>query len=250
MTIRAVLFDLGGTLLHYWDPHHGDPQRPFRRLTLLGFREVVIRAADGSPVPSFETMTEILDQHIGASFRALAGELRGGSVETPVRAALAELGYPLDDGQWAALRPVYYAALEPLVSPRKGVRETLEALHSSGTKMGIISNTWWAADFHDSHLAHYEILDLLPVRIYSCEQEHVKPHPAIFENALQQIGVEAGQAVYVGDRPDIDVRGAQGAGMRAVLIHTPYQDAPLDEVVPDAVIDELPELPAALEKLA
>ena len=75
------------------------------------------------------------------------------------QAALAEMGHPLDDTVWAGLRPAYYEQIEPTVSPRDGVRETLQTLHDKGLKLGIVSNTWWSAEFHDSHLARYGLLD-------------------------------------------------------------------------------------------
>jgi putative hydrolase of the HAD superfamily len=253
LTIRAVLFDLGGTLLHYYDPQHGDPERPFRRVTLLGVRAVLDRVSNGSGAPSFEAMAGIVDQHIGEAFRTLAETQGGGSVETPIRAALAEMGYPLDDATWAGLRPVYYAQIEPTVSPREGVKETLQALHERGLRLGIVSNTWWGADFHDAHLARYGLLDLLPVRLYSCDLPHTKPHPAIFKTALERIGAEASETIFIGDRPDIDVKGAQDAGMRGILINVryepPYEHTPRAGIEPDAVIDELADLAAALEGL-
>jgi putative hydrolase of the HAD superfamily len=43
-----------------------------------------------------------------------------------------------------------------------------------------------------------------------------KPHPAIFERALDEVGVEPNEAVFVGDRLDTDVLGASRAGMTTV----------------------------------
>ena len=45
-----------------------------------------------------------------------------------------------------------------------------------------------------------------------------KPQPEIFQEALRQAGVEASEAVYVGDQYQIDVVGARGAGVKGVLI--------------------------------
>src|SRR5262249_45163127 len=108
------------------------------------------------------------------------------------------------------------------------------------------SNTYWAADLHDAHLATYGLLDLLPMRLYSCDFPHIKPHPAIFEAALERMGVPAADSLYVGDRPDADVAGAQKAGMRGALIRSPHESSPLDGVTPDAIIDELPDLVEAV----
>ena len=55
--------------------------------------------------------------------------------------------------------------------------------------------------------------------------------------------------VYVGDRADVDVAGAQGAGLKAILIESPYRHEGLGNVVPDAIIGELQDLILALERL-
>jgi FMN phosphatase YigB (HAD superfamily) len=137
-----------------------------------------------------------------------------------------------------------------VVTPRLGLRETLTALHEQGLKLALISNTFWAADLHDRHLRERGLLDLLPQRTYSCDTPHVKPHPSIFRDTLANLGVEAGQAAYVGDRLDVDVGGAQAVGMRGVLILSPYVEPGADakgSITPDATIEELPDL---LDKVA
>lgn len=47
-----------------------------------------------------------------------------------------------------------------------------------------------------------------------------KPHPAPFRRALYLMGVPAGRAVHIGDRPAKDVLGAHGVGMRCVRVRT------------------------------
>jgi putative hydrolase of the HAD superfamily len=56
-----------------------------------------------------------------------------------------------------------------------------------------------------------------------------KPHPAPFLRALDLLGVDAGQAVHVGDRPAKDVAGPGSVGMRALRVRTgEYADLPDD----------------------
>jgi putative hydrolase of the HAD superfamily len=45
-----------------------------------------------------------------------------------------------------------------------------------------------------------------------------KPDPAIFATALELAGVQASQALHVGDTPEEDVVGARAAGIRPLLI--------------------------------
>jgi putative hydrolase of the HAD superfamily len=249
MTIKAVIFDLGGTLIHYHDPQH-DPARPFYRVTMQGIGGMIAQLRQaGNHLPGLEELGPIFDRHIGASYREAVQELRGGSIETPIRAALAEAGIALDDAEWESLRPIYYRAIDKTASPRAGLRDTIRALYESGYTLGIISNTFWAADLHDRHLAEQGVLDYFAVRTYSCDHGHMKPHPAIFADTLAQVGVAPGEAVYVGDRGVIDVGAAQGVGMRGVLIRSPYLPDEPGEAIPDAIVDELPDLPPALEAL-
>jgi HAD superfamily hydrolase (TIGR01458 family) len=75
-----------------------------------------------------------------------------------------------------------------------------------------------------------------------------KPAPAYFASALTDVGVEPERAVMVGDDIVNDIRGAQAAGIRGVLVRTgKFRDADLDtSPAPDAVIDSLADLPALL----
>ena len=72
-----------------------------------------------------------------------------------------------------------------------------------------------------------------------------KPHRAMFDRALELAAVRPHEAFMLGDNPIADVRGAQAAGLRAILRRTDALPLPAD-VHPDAVIDRLSELPAVV----
>ena len=59
---------------------------------------------------------------------------------------------------------------------------------------------------------------LLQVVVTSQGVGFSKPQPEIFREALRQAGVEASEAVYVGDQYQIDVVGAKGASIKGVLL--------------------------------
>ncbi len=245
--IQAVLFDLGGTLLHYQTEKRAD----FRQPTMAGLRNV--RAAllqANHTLPPEDQFAQTVDQHIGQAYMATLESLTGGTIETPIRDALTEMGVTIDNTHWATLRTHFYSAIDNVVRPRQGARHTLHTLHQQGFKLGLISNTFWASDLHDRHLAQHDLLDLLPQRIYSADMPHTKPHPSIFQAMFQRLDIAPQNAIYVGDMLDPDINGAQNVGMRAILIHSPYavqkDDDQTRQLVPDATIDQLPEL---LDKL-
>lgn len=73
-----------------------------------------------------------------------------------------------------------------------------------------------------------------------------KPARPFFEQALQSIGVEAAEAIMVGDDLENDVRGAQQAGLRGIFVSTGkhHADSPLLEGIhPDAILPSIADLP-------
>jgi len=55
-------------------------------------------------------------------------------------------------------------------------------------------------------------------RIYCYDQGWVKPEPAPFLAALESLNLKAEETVYVGDRRDIDIEGAQTVGMKTIFV--------------------------------
>lgn len=69
-----------------------------------------------------------------------------------------------------------------------------------------------------------------------------KPAPAIFEAALDRLRVSATEALFVGDRADIDVLGAQRIGMHAVWLNRDRDELPSGVAPPEFEIRDLVEL--------
>jgi len=60
-----------------------------------------------------------------------------------------------------------------------------------------------------------EMLDFLEVLVISGKEDYEKPHPRIYEMALERAGVSPRQSLHVGDSPISDYDGAREAGIRA-----------------------------------
>ena len=71
-----------------------------------------------------------------------------------------------------------------------------------------------------------------------------KPAPGIFHEALRLVGAEPAEALFVGDRADIDVAGAQAVGMPAVWVNPRGEPLPPGIAPPAFEIRDLGELPA------
>lgn len=121
------------------------------------------------------------------------------------------------------------------------VPDVIRELHRRGLTIGLISNTQRCLASFQSHFA----LDgLFRVTISSAEHGFMKPHPSIFEAALERADVHVAEALMVGDSLDHDIEGALRIGMRAVLVS---RSGVVPSGRPDVpVISTLRELPALL----
>ena len=112
----------------------------------------------------------------------------------------------------------------------------LAALRQHGLKIGLVSNT--GRDLN-AFIAHHK-LDV-DAAVSSGAHGKTKPHPAIFQSALEELGVSAEDAAMVGDSPEDDVDGAKALGMRAFLVDRDDRFPEVTERLPDLLA-----LPAAL----
>jgi putative hydrolase of the HAD superfamily len=159
-----------------------------------------------------------------------------------VRGVLAELGLLDKESGAAALEAVrgYY---EPLCL-FDGVEETLEDL-SGVYDLGVITN-WDSEDEQRRKVEHLGLHSIFQYFVVSGSAGYEKPDPRIFHHALSLAGVEPGEAVFVGDRLEVDVAGAKGAGMRAVWFNHWGGSTDGTAAWPDAVIERFIDLPAVL----
>ena len=123
-----------------------------------------------------------------------------------------------------------------------GVAPALQALLDAGYRLAVISN----ADGRVERILERE--GLTPYMEFVLDSTVVgveKPDPVIFHMALERLGLGAGECLYVGDLYDVDIVGARGAGLRAVLVD-PY------DLSADRDVDRIPsvaELPAYVAAL-
>ncbi|MCI0547847.1 MAG: HAD family hydrolase [Candidatus Rokubacteria bacterium] len=89
-----------------------------------------------------------------------------------------------------------------------------------------------------------QVADLFDVVIVSADVGWRKPKAVIFDEALRHVGIAAPRALFVGDRIDIDVAGAQAVGMRTAWVNREGKARPDGTVPPDHEIRDLEELRA------
>lgn len=118
----------------------------------------------------------------------------------------------------------------------------LEKLRQEGYALGLITNAYHPMWMRDIELRHYGLLDYFPARITSGDTGYMKPHPAIFWRMLGMLWVEPAEAVFVGDRPENDIAGANEVGMISVFMNPPTISRELNGIQPTYTITSLGEL--------
>ncbi|MEH7011299.1 HAD family hydrolase [Neobacillus niacini] len=118
----------------------------------------------------------------------------------------------------------------------------LQELRSRNLQLGMITNG--RGQFQLDNIKALGIEKYFD-RILISEWEGIKkPDPDIFRRALEQLNVAPHESIFVGDHPDNDVKAAQNVGMIGVW----KKDPQWNQIVADCVVEDLAELPLFLEK--
>jgi putative hydrolase of the HAD superfamily len=242
--LRAVTFDLGGTLVEYENV-------AWEELETAGWRGMHAHLVAG------QRFAGPPDDFAGAMMAVSASRwqraeqtYQSAHLRDIFEEGMGALGHPLPEPhEFEELAERFHAATLDLVSVYDDALETLAWLKQRGVKLALISNTVWPGELHTRDLRRFGLDEFFDTLTYSSETPHTKPHPSIFTQTLERLGgVSPAAAAHVGDRIVDDVQGAQRAGMKGILkAHPRRVDAP--GIQPDARINYLADLPSALERL-
>jgi len=197
--VDAVLFDSFGTLVAMDPP----AQRLEAALARVGFEVDAQRAASafGPEIAYY------LEHHLEGRDAASLADLRDRCAAV-LRAALAVPELRVEDAREALLDSINFGAF-PDAAP------ALRDLRARGARIIVASN--WDCSLPEV-LREARLADLVDGVVTSAEVGAAKPHPLIFERALEMARCPPERAVYVGDSPGNDVAGAAAAGIRSVLL--------------------------------
>ncbi len=147
-------------------------------------------------------------------------------------------------GLAAALTRIH---MEGVKSVTSAPASRIEAVHrlSLHYRLGLVSNFDDSAAGHEI-VADTGVSDLFDGIIISADVGIRKPNPQIFEKMLAMLALDAGDVLFVGDLPHLDVVGPKRVGMHAAWISRHGRTLPEGIPDPDFVIGDLAELPDVL----
>ncbi len=242
--IRAVIFDLGHTLMYSpqaWEPVQARADQALAE----SLRAQGIEISVNEFTAEFRTRlqayyTERAQSLFETTYFSVVRELleEKGFVRLPhriIRSALDAL-FAITQSNWL---------LESDALP------TLRALEASGYRLGLLSN---AGDDQDVHqlVERFGIEPYFDFILTSASCSYRKPHPRIFQLALAHWNFPTAEVAMVGDTLSADIEGAQRLGLYTIWISRRARPTveEMNRIVPDATVASLAEIPPLLNQLS
>ncbi len=171
-------------------------------------------------------------------------ELREVDNSVWVSETLRNLGHEADakDPRMKAALNVFFQDYVDSLALRRGARKLLKKA-SEKYKVGLVSNFTHAPVVYSS-LRKLGISRYFNAIIVSGDCGWRKPHGKIFSDALNCLQVKAEEAIYIGDSPAEDIKGAREMGMKTVFVRSQFynlSDLRECQEKPDYVVDSLEE---------
>ena len=207
MTCRAVTLDFTRTLVHTPDPGGV-------------YARVLARHGVELPAGELERLVPVVWRELGCAarpdhdrFAAHPGGARGFWRHFVARVVELAGGPPPSPFAAAELFEVFATPAPWQVYG--DVRPALAALRGAGLRLAVVSN--WDERL-PRLLAALGLAGHFEAVVVSAEVGVEKPHPRIFEAALERLGLAADEVVHVGDHEVEDVEGARAVGLRALRL--------------------------------
>jgi len=243
--IKAVLFDLGETLLNYG---RFSTTKMFREGARSSYEFLQSCGAAAGGLGNFELYC--WRNLLALWVRRFISRINRRDFNSLVllRGVGRKKGVNLDKHQWREFAWQWYQPLFRIARIEPGTVEALSSLRKMGLKLGIVSNTFVNGNTLERHLEQSGLLEFFTVRVYSCEFDFRKPDARIFRIAAQRISEAFDNILFVGDRIEYDIQPTLKLGMKAV-VKSAYTNISKRVPLGARRINSLSELPGIIEKI-
>jgi HAD superfamily hydrolase (TIGR01509 family) len=201
--LKAILFDVDGTLYDQTRVRLGMLARLLAftaRYPTHGWQSIRI-------VREFRRAQETLRHRVGVGEDTDLAQ---------AQEAARRLGVSVDEVRRWVMRWMEHEPLDLLSAARRdGVMETLTAARARGIRLGVCSD--YPADAKLAAMHLHDLFDVV-VCAQDADVQSFKPDPRGLLVATERLHVQPSEALFVGDRPEIDAVAAERAGMASVIV--------------------------------
>lgn len=244
--IKAILFDLGDTLIH---------GNFTAGQTASVWEEIYARLINPQADPAIPSLAQIRSAwqiHVQSAMARVWKEKTEQELEfLPMiqrafeAAGLERASDPLFLREVVTLE--HHLLYTTVVEVAPLAISTLKELKQRGYRLGLVSNFCNLPEVAYANIAEVGLLQYFDRTLLSCEFGWRKPAPSIYQAMCDMLEVEAAGCLFIGDRLIEDVQGPQRAGMQAAQFTLFRQEEPVPAIQPNAVLSNFDEL---LELLA
>jgi epoxide hydrolase-like predicted phosphatase len=188
--LRAIFFDFGGVILR---TEYQSPRQHLAERLNMDYDDLVRLVFDSETSRKASIGVETVDSHWAAVMR--------------------KLNLPISEAQ--AIRSEFFGG--DILD--RGLIQLMRDLRGK-YKIGMISNAW--NDLRE-YIARQGFADVFDTMIISAEVGVVKPDPKIFQIALDQLQVQAKEAMFIDDFK-VNIEGCEKVGMKGFLFKDPEKD--------------------------
>jgi HAD superfamily hydrolase (TIGR01509 family) len=244
-SFKAVIFDLGGTLIEYAGDYSSWPE--LETPGMLAAYAYLDRR--GVALPGTESFIRAGQAILpGRWLMATAGE-RNLTLPSLLQEMLSALKVDKPDAEViATAADRYESAVCHKATVMPHAPEIVARLKNEGYRLGLISNTMFSGRIHMSDLQRFGLLRYFESLLFSADANKWKPNVAAFEHVLKELGVKAEESAFVGDDPAADIVGGLAAGLYTIHYRSSRRFRSPDGLEPDATIETMLELPQTLAR--
>lgn len=207
MTIKAVGFDLGETLICYRDV-------PLSWQSLYGEALAAVAARCGLTLTAADA--EAGERALARHNTRLHPRVEEVTAAEVLGDVLAAWGLPRD-AHLRAVEFAFFGYFQRLAEPYDDVAPALDDLRARGVAIGVLTDVPYGMG---REYVQYDLRSLsscVDALVTSVEAGRRKPDPVGYHKLANALGVGAGEMLYVGNE-EKDVEGANRAGLRSVLL--------------------------------
>ena len=237
--MKLITFDFWNTLFLDQNEHQRNQKR-------IGFAfEVLRKHREDLRLPQVENAFAAAARDFDRQWK----ELKAGNMDRYTGVLLQDLQMTIPDGDRRRLVHFFETVLldfQPGVVSGAG-----EAVRHAGSRMklGLISDTGYSPGTTLRRiLGIHNLEDHFHSFSFSNETGYLKPRPETYRRILDDLEIAPEDAVHIGDLEHTDVAGAKQIGMKAIKFIGANREAQRESIA-DVVIEDLSELPAALDRL-
>jgi len=224
---------VGDTLVEHWAPGDVVGQKARAQVcAALGEHDWLDEFLKADIEPGWQTSLaqDLAHRGLGAGWFRYEPDRARQETERWYREWFRSRGIEIDGIDLDRLRSAMCVALDEISSPVAGAFDALRWCSGRGLRVILVTNTLSRGDVEAlEDWRRFGLSDAIHGVVTSHRAGWRKPHPAIFERALEIAQADASDAFHVGDNLIADVWGAQQLGIKAVWRRSERARPPSDE---------------------